>query len=368
MSLVMHARQPVVGPSEASAIPVLLGIGTAVPHLKWTRPQTIETLESIWNLNGPALDRWRRIVEGTHIDTRHSVVSIESAIRLTTGQRMSLYQEHAPPLAVAAANRALHSAGISPDQITDLIVVSCTGFSAPGLDVELIIQMGLARTVRRTMVGFMGCFGGISGLRTAVGSCAANPGAVALVVCCELCSLHVRPDPGVQNQVATALFADGAAAAVVASMPGHDHREVDFSCGIGRLNSGASLLLDQGRDWMTWRITDAGFAMTLTREVPQALRESLADFVNVASAAEAPRSFIVHPGGPGILDAADAALDLHGGRGLQASREVLRRVGNVSSATVLFVLEESLRQDGPLPAMMLAFGPGLTIESMSLSA
>ena len=116
---------------------------------------------------------------------------------------------------------------------------------------------------------------------------------------------------------------------------------------------------------MSWRITDAGFAMTLSRDVPVAVRRNLGAFVT-AEAPVAPASFIVHPGGPDILDAVDDALRLDGGRGLDAARAVLRRYGNMSSATVLFVLEEALRRGHGLPAMLLAFGPGLTIEGLTV--
>jgi predicted naringenin-chalcone synthase len=285
---------------------------------------------------------------------------------MTTAQRMGVYARFAPDLAARAAAAALDRCRISAAQITDLIVVSCTGFSAPGVDVALVGALGLRPTVRRIMIGFMGCFGGITGLRAAVGACAADPTAIALVVCVELCSLHMRADQDAQNHVASALFADGAAAAVVASnkVRGGDNRQFQPG-GIGRLTIGASRLIEQGQDWMTWRITDNGFAMTLTRAVPVALRECLADFV-CGACRDRPNSFILHPGGPGILDAADEALQLAGGCGLEASRAVLKRFGNMSSATILFALDEAMRHGFVLPALLLAFGPGLTIESMAV--
>ena len=344
----------------------LLGLGTAVPVHFESQEETQAKMAALWGLNASALERWRRIVAGSGITRRHGVLPVEQVIGLSTAQRMSVFERSAPELAAQAAIKALEASEMAAAAITDLIVVSCTGFSAPGVDVALVRMLGLPPTVRRTVVGFMGCFGAITGLRTAVGACAAHPSAVALVVCVELCSLHMRPDRDVQNQVASALFADGAAAAVVASA-GWDGEptSVDGSPFIGRLTTGAGLLLEQGRDWMTWRITDAGFAMTLTRDVPAALHDCLAEFVDGAYG-KRPASFIIHPGGPGILDAADEALQLAGGRGLDASRAVLARFGNMSSATVLFVLEEALRLGHPLPALLLAFGPGLTIESLLL--
>ncbi len=344
--------------------PTLAGIGCAVPEAYFTQHEITQTLAARWQLTGRDLQRWLSMCEGAGIDGRHGVVAFDETLDLSTGQRMNLYESLAPPLARHAAVRAMEDAGVSPEHITDLIVVSCTGFSAPGLDVALCRALELQPTVRRTMVTFMGCYGAISGLRTAVGACSADPSATALVVCAELCTLHARPDTGIDNQVATALFGDGAAAAVVV---GHCHRlsqEAESGNGYGRLTTGYSRLLPEGRDWMTWRATDAGFAMTLSREVPVALRRNIARFVDEACETP-PASFVVHPGGPGILDAVQSGLELpEDDAGLVASRAVLRRYGNMSSATILFAVHET--RHAPQPAMLLAFGPGLTLESLTL--
>ncbi|MHC5002128.1 MAG: type III polyketide synthase, partial [Planctomycetota bacterium] len=203
----------------------------------------------------------------------------------------------------------------------------------------------------------------VIGLRTAAGACLATPGATALVVCLELCSLHLRDDRDVQNQVASALFADGAAAAVVSAPDGGGDGP-----SLGRVHPGRSLLLPDGQPWMSWRVTDHGFRKTLAREDPGALRGAVRDFVEGDDLDSAAPTLVVHPGGPEILDAVDDALDLRGGRGLAASRAVLRRYGNMSSATLLFVLDEALRAGEPLPMVLLAFGPGLAIESVRLDA
>jgi predicted naringenin-chalcone synthase len=347
----------------ATPSPRLLGLGLAIPDLCWPQPAIAAALADLWNLKGAALARWRRIVAGSGIDTRHSVLPMDQIIGLSTQDRMEAFEAHAGGLAARAASRALRCAAVAASDVTELIVVSCTGFSAPGVDVALVESLGLRPTVRRTIVGFMGCFGAVSGLRTAVGACSAQPRAVALVVCLELCSLHLRPDRSAQNQVSAALFSDGAAAVVVGGARAGLGSAGPAACNLGRLTMGGSLLIPEGRGWMSWRITDAGFAMTLSRDVPTAVRRNLCAFVAEA-APVAPNSFIVHPGGPDILDAVDDALRLEGGRGLDAARAVLRRYGNMSSATVLFVLEEALRRGHALPAVLLAFGPGLTIESL----
>jgi predicted naringenin-chalcone synthase len=227
-----------------------------------------ETLIDLWRLPSTDADRLRRIAADSGIDRRATVIPLAEVLPLTTHRRMEAYERLAPPLAIEAARNALGAAGVDATAITDVVVVSCTGFSAPGIDTELVTALGLPRTVRRTVVGFMGCYGAIIGLRTAAAACAASPGSVALVVCAELCSLHLQPDPSQESQVAAMLFADGAAAAVVSS--GRSDT---------RISPGGSLLLEEAHEWMSWRITDAGFALTLSKCVPVALRRHLAAFV-----------------------------------------------------------------------------------------
>lgn len=349
---------------RAARLPLMLGLGLAVPALSRSQSQIEREMAELWSLHGGELARWRRIIAGSNIEKRHGVLAPAEVVHLTTAQRMAAYEQFAPALAEEAASKAMQDSGIKPAQVTDLIVVSCTGFSAPGVDVELIERLRLPRTVRRMMVGFMGCFGAISGLRTAVGTCAAGRDAIALVVCVELCSLHMRADSSAQNQVASALFADGAAAAVLSSS-GHSHIGDDSCSEVGRVTAGASLVIPEGKNWMTWRITDAGFAMTLSRHVPAALATHLSAFVESTSLLR-PRNFVIHPGGPGILDAAASALGADAEPGIEASRAILRNFGNMSSATILFVLREMTKMSCTLPATLLAFGPGLTIESLQV--
>jgi predicted naringenin-chalcone synthase len=347
------------------AAPRLLGLGTAVPGKAVAQSEMARRLARAWGLSGSAHDRWHRIVDGSCIDTRHFAEPIDRVIGLSTGQRMRLYEQDAPPLALRAAAGALDTSGVRPAQVTDLIIVSCTGLSAPGVDVELVRGLGLGRDVHRSLIGFMGCFGAITGLRAAVGACAARPDAVALVVCVELCSLHARADRSVENQVASALFADGAAAVVVAGEQagGAPADEADAAI---RVTLGRSLLMPEARGAMSWRIGDDGCAMRLDAAVPELLREAVGPFVGKAR--PHPRSLLVHPGGPEILRAVEDALDLDRERDLAASWSVLRSRGNMSSATLLFVLEQGLRSGSRLPGLLLSFGPGLALESLSIGA
>ena len=341
----------------------LVGLGLATPEPCFSQAEIAERLADLWGLTGQAAERWQRIVDGSKIDQRHSVLSVEAVMGLSTKQRMESYEQHAPPLAEDAVRRALANADINAQDVTDIVIVSCTGFSAPGLDISLIERLGMPLTVKRTIIGFMGCFGAINGMRSAVRACLADPDAVVVVVCVELCSLHVRRDVSAQNQVASALFADGAAVAIVVGEGMVIEHE--GAVGIGRLTIGHSRLIPEGRDWMTWRITDEGFAMTLTRQVPVILRQRIASYV-AGVAPQRPNCYIVHPGGAGILDAVDSGLDLQGKSGLDSARTVLRRFGNMSSCTVLFVLEQALADGYCLPGLMLAFGPGLSIESLAI--
>lgn len=363
------ARGPLKTSPGEHPWPRLVGLGTATPSHKMNGTDARDKLARLWRLTGDDLDRWHRIVAASGIETRYGVLPVQDVLGLSTEARMQAYERLAPELAGRAASMALSEAGVRARDVTDLVVVSCTGFSAPGVDVALVQELGLRPTVRRTMVGFMGCFGALVGLRTAVGACAADHAAVCLVVCVELCTLHLPENPSAENQVASALFADGAAAALIlGNRPGPAHPGARAPGGLGRVTTGRSRLITRGRDWISWRITDAGFAMTLSRQVPAALGAAVPAIVDEAIALgdARPDCYIVHPGGPGILDAVDGGLALGGGFGIEAAWDVLRRYGNMSSGTVLFVLAEALRRGHRPPAMLVAFGPGLAVETVLL--
>jgi len=358
-----------LAPMAADAIqPALVGLGSAVPKLCRMQNDVAAEMAEAWALNAAERRRFDRIVANARIEQRYAVAPIEDVFHATTQQRMELFEQHAPGLAARAAQRAMDDGHVSAAQITDVVVVSCTGFSAPGIDVQLARDLGLPRTVRRTMIGFMGCFGAIIGLRTAANIATADPRAVVLVVCVELCSLHWRSERSVANQVASILFGDGAAAAIIAG----DGAESAASA-IGRIWPGRSLLAgdDAHGELMSWRITDAGFAMTLSPQVPDVLGAVVGDYLRDAQRTgllPAGDGFLaLHPGGPNVLDAVDLALELRGRRGLDAAWAVLGKYGNMSSATVLFVLKEALQRGYELPAALVAFGPGLSMESVGVS-
>lgn len=355
---VTHLRAPVVTQAR------LAGLGHALPAERWSQPEIAERLASAWKLDGAERERWWRIIDGSQIAHRFGVLPIEPTLDLSTAQRMALFAREAPSMADRASRAALDNAGIDPREVTDVIIVTCTGFSAPGVDVELIDRLGLSPSVRRAQLGFMGCFGAISGLRAAAGACSADPHGVALVVCVELCTLHLRNETSGENLVATALFGDGAAAAVVVGGERDAQRD---AAPLRRIGLGRPRLLATGRKAMTWTVTDQGFAMTLSREVPVELRRGIAEIVRDVGGAPSSR-FAIHPGGAGILAAVDVGLELDGRYGIEHAWGVLRDVGNISSGSVLLVLERLLAEGAPSPVTLLAFGPGLTVETLTLDS
>lgn len=280
----------------------------------------------------------------------------------STGTRNDRFRELAPPLFVGAARDALDRAGVDPATVTHVVTVSCTGFTQPGPDLAIVEELGLPRTVFRQHIGFMGCFAAFPALRIADAFVGADPSAVVLVVCAELCTLHVRNSEDPDQIVANSVFGDGAAAAVVtADGPGL------------RLDAFTTMVLPEGASEMAWNIGDEGFEMVLSTAVPKLIgvhaHEAVAPLLK-------PRGWTpddvpvwaVHPGGRAILDRTQDALHLPESA-LAASRAVLRDHGNMSSATILFVLREALAA-GPgdgTPVVALAFGPGLTVEAAALT-
>jgi predicted naringenin-chalcone synthase len=250
---------------------------------------------------------------------------------------------------------------LSGATITHVITVSCTGFLAPGLDVALIRGLGLASTVQRTHIGYMGCHGALNGLRVARAFADAEPDARVLLCAVELCSLHFHYSWDPQKMIANAIFADGAAALVGA--PGET-----APAGFWRASASGSCLLPNSTEAMTWTIGDHGFEMTLSKRVPGLIATHLRPWLEAWLAAQKlalaeVASWAVHPGGPRILSAVEEALGLSPEE-TAASRSVFAAYGNMSSPTVLFILDELIRSGAARPCVALGFGPGLMVEAM----
>ncbi len=280
----------------------------------------------------------------------------------STGARNNAYIQLAPALFAAAASQALAEAGVAPDEVTHVVTVSCTGMFAPGPDFRLVKDLGLPLDVERYHIGFMGCAAALPGLRAASRICAAQPDAVVLVAAAELCTLHIHSSEDPQQIVAASVFADGAAAAVVSNAPRTAGPRLE-------LDRFGTVLTSEGESDMVWTIGDDGFDMVLTAEVPRIIGREIRDAVGRFLGDDAPDRWAVHPGGRSVLDRVETGLSLDPAA-LEASRSVLRRQGNMSSATILFILRDLLHDESiPDAALIaaLAFGPGLTVESALLT-
>lgn len=281
----------------------------------------------------------------------------------TTRTRNDTYTREARHLFERAARGALEATSFHAGDITHVITVSCTGFYAPGPDYHLVRALGLNPQVQRSHLGFMGCYAAFPALRTAQAFCLADPDAVVLVVSAEICSVHQRQGEDPDTLMANGVFADGAAAAVVSARPAPD------SARTLTLDRFRTMLTPTGEEDMAWTVGDHGFEMVLSTYVPGIIEENIRDALlplveEAGLSLTEVRHWAVHPGGRSILDKVQGSLDLTEEQ-LVPSRGVLRDYGNMSSATVLFVLKEIL--EGPPGAQEeqvvgVAFGPGLTVE------
>jgi predicted naringenin-chalcone synthase len=269
----------------------------------------------------------------------------------STAARMALYEPHALELAMQAV-RALEPTGI-----THLIVCSCTGFSAPGLDFQIMQAAGLPNSTQRTIVGFMGCFAAVNALKLADQIVRAEADARVLVVNLELSSLHMQEDfQDLPKMLSFMLFADGASAALVTAEP----------TGIA-LGAFQATVIPGTQGLITWHIGDTGFQMHLSGQVPGHIRRWLPEHGPGLLPPEPPALWAVHAGGRSILDCVQHGLQLKPAA-LRYSREILRDYGNMSSATLMFVLNKILLDpDARGPGMAMAFGPGLTVETFAFA-
>lgn len=357
------------------------GIGTATPPHAVTQPHAATLAEAL----GPETDEQRRqlraIYRLSHIQTRHSVVLESPGIDElptqtffpprqaatdrgpSTSARMQRYEAEAGPLATAAATAALADAQRGPADISHVITVSCTGFVAPGFDVHLIRQLGLRPSTPRTHIGFMGCHGVFHALRVAKAFADASPSACVLVCALELCTLHFQYGWSPDLTVANALFADGSSAVVASGRSRGDRT-------LWEVIASGSACLEDTLDEMTWRIGDHGFEMTLSPRVPGLIQKSLRPWLDLwlrdqgLSVADV-AAWAVHPGGPRILESCAQVLGTSRHDHVE-SHEVLAAFGNMSSPTILFILDRVRRREMPRPCVAIGFGPGLSVEAALL--
>lgn len=352
------------------------GIGLALPEGVLDRAASLAVANALTPTEVP-----RAVLERLHdrigIDRRQVAVrrrdgsiplyglaadgSITEARRPGTAERMALYAEVAPGLAADAARDAMTDTSSTPASITHLVTASCTGFAAPGVDLALIEHLGLRPDVKRTNIGFMGCHAAVNALRVGAALARESSEHRVLVVCVEVSSVHLHHDARLDRVISNLLFADGAAAVVL------DGRDADADSRPS-LAGTASIVLPDSAASMGWIVGDHGFEMTLAADVPDRLAASIGDWVdgvldNHGLTRRAIGGWAIHPGGPRVIDAVAAALDLPDDAAA-SSRAVLRSCGNMSSGTVLHILRRLEEDAIPRPWVGLAFGPGLAGEML----
>jgi predicted naringenin-chalcone synthase len=355
---------------------VILGLGTATPPYAITQARAAMLAKTLGRYTSRQVRLLDAVYQRSRIKRRGSVLfesgdghempqsffppaAHETDRGPTTFERLERYAQEAPPLARAASLQALEAAAVRPQEITHLVTVSCTGFSSPGVDIRLTKELGLSDTVERTHVGFMGCHGAINGLRVADALARQRPEARVLVCAVELCSLHFRYGWHEQGLVSNALFADGAAACIMAPSQNWS--------GALRVQATGSCLLPDSEQMMGWRIGNHGFEMRLDPSVPRLVARHLRPWLGrwlagQGLAIEAVGSWAIHPGGPRILRSVVSGLGLPEDAA-GTSRAILEEHGNMSSPTVLFILQRLQRLQSRPPYVALAFGPGLVVEA-----
>ncbi|MGL4611545.1 MAG: type III polyketide synthase [Trueperaceae bacterium] len=350
-------------------------IATVVPDTIYLQADAGERMKLQYSTDRKLERLVHRVYSQSGIEKRHSVVKdfvlgapegpfydseTHTLKSPSTKVRNELYTEEAKKLFVCAAQKVLWGSSFTPEDITHVITVSCTGFFAPGPDYFVVKALGLPAHTHRYHVGFMGCFAAFPALKMAQAFCETDPNAVVLVVSLELCSLHLQRSDNIDTIVAASVFADGGAAALLSAKAP--------SGPALRAESFATAITPTGEEDMAWTVGDNGFDIVLSTYVPSILEANISTTIEpLLAQASLTKSDIthwaVHPGGRAILDKVRDGL-LLGEAQLEVPRAVLRAYGNMSSATILFVLEKLLERaqhDEKIYAM--AFGPGLTVES-----
>lgn len=359
----------------------IMGIGTAIPPFRLDQRDVWHRLEEALE-EEPYVSRWgKRIFTNCGVDTRYTCEPnlLEPAGRCrympkssgdgipTTEERMGTYRSESVPLAAEAAKKALADSGVRPEEITHLLAVSCTGMFLPGLDAELAKRLDLRADVARLPLTFLGCAAGLTALREAARILRTDPEAKALIVTVELCTLHIQPTLTKEDLFTASFFGDGASACVVGMTE-------DARGGTFELHGARAVPLPDSADKMVWTIGNRGFQLVLSPHIPRLI----ADYVPSALRSfwgrrAAPELWAIHPGGRGIIDAVQDAFGLSGAQ-TAASRSVLRDYGNMSSSTILFVMDEIRKGhtrdrggDAAADGIAVAFGPGVTAELLRFS-
>ncbi len=360
----------------------IISISTSVPEYEHRQEDILTFMQRVYAMNEVDKRKLKFLYHQSAIDTRYSTIP-DYSLNANEWQfypatenldpfpslelRMKWFDKTAPPLSITAIEKCIENK-IPKEEITHLITVSCTGMSAPGLDLQIMEGMNLPSTIFRTSVNFMGCYAAIHGLKLADSFCKNDKNAKVLVVCTELCTLHFQRENTVDNIASSLLFADGCAAMLVA----HNH---DTRPGL-RIKNFYSEVAFKGKKDMSWELSSSGFLMTLSGYVPELIEQDFNLLLNNALANAGMHKkdishWCVHPGGKRILSSIEKSIDISSDD-LRESYNVLKNYGNMSSPTILFVLKEimeglAIKKQKNANVFGAAFGPGLTLETFILS-
>ena len=351
----------------------IISIGTAVPAYCHQQSAILQFMQKAYKLGKDDSRKLAYLYNHSDIDKRYSIVKDFSvaeeeewnfipanATSKSLNDRLDLYDEFALPLSLAAIHDCLNDQ-LPINQITHLITVSCTGMTAPGLDLQITEALNLPANVFRTSVNFMGCYAAIHALKLAKLICDGETNANVVIVCTEICTIHFQQEFTLDNAASGLLFGDGSAAVLVSNLPTNESTL--------KLKSFYSEVSHKGKNDMSWKLSDHGFLMKLSAYIPELIQLDIKAFVGRALAhGEVQQNEItdwcIHPGGKKILEVIKSQLQLEAGD-IATSKAVLWNNGNMSSPTILFVLKEMMKNSTAQTANVfgVAFGPGLTMES-----
>ncbi|MEO6188627.1 MAG: type III polyketide synthase [Ginsengibacter sp.] len=360
----------------------IISIATSVPEFKHEQEDILKFMQRVYALNEVDKRKLKFLYHQSAIQTRYSVIPdySENASDWKFYQatenlepfpslelRMKWYNKTSTPLSIKAIESCI-SNKISKDEITHLITVSCTGMSAPGLDLRIVEDMNLSKSIFRTSINFMGCYAAIHGLKLADALCSKDKNAKVMIVCTELCTLHFQRENTIDNIASSLLFGDGCAALLVTN-------DSNISEGLTIKNFYSEVAF-KGKKDMSWELSSSGFLMTLSGYVPGLIEQDFNSLLNNAlenagMKKDAISYWCIHPGGKRILSSIEKSIDISPAQ-LKESYKVLNNYGNMSSPTIIFVLKEIMDsiagvKDKKANIFGAAFGPGLTLETFLLS-
>ena len=349
--------------SHFAPTPRLLALATALPQNLIEQAQAAKLARASFGHRMAGYDALERVFASTGIERRYSVEPLSwFDASHDWPERTESYIEGAITLYETVVLKALAAAGLEPDQIDTVVTVSSTGIATPSLEARVLPKLGFRNDVRRVPIFGLGCAGGVTGCATAAHLAASDPGSTVLLVTIELCTLSFRPDRLTKADiVSTALFGDGAAAAIF---------RAGDAVGLGRMGATTEHLWPNTLDIMGWSTDQAGLGVILSRSLPDFIAKNYQpEFDRALERLALTRAdidrVVVHPGGTKVLEAIESALELEHGA-LAIEREVMRDFGNMSSPTVLFVLERTLASGFTGTALLAALGPGFTASFATL--